>query len=372
MDNSNILMIPKKIEMPCNFLFLCLFLPQILALEILPDPDGFYRIERTLSQNSFNFSVYGDWGGFPRPFYTTPIQLNTAKLLSKISDQADSQFTLAVGDNFYFWGVKSILDPRFAKTFENIYTAKSLQKPWYPLNGNHDWQGTDHVQEKYSEISNRWTFPSYYYTINYKFGSDSATNQKPKSLKLIMLDSQVQCDVGETAQRDRQYDRLITEQERLDQLTWLENELKNSKSDDFVFLVSHYQYVTPFQIATYKCMEPVNDLILKYQVPIHFYGHEHYLSHVTPKENQPGYGQIHYVLSGNGALTNPGPTDDRDPNPTMNVHYYERSWKNFGGGFVMVEMTENEAKIRFYHNKNLGDREVIPTYEFSVPARQNN
>lgn len=41
----------------------------------------------------------------------------------------DVAFVLAVGDNFYDDGVKSVTDHRFQDTFEKVYTAKSLQVP---------------------------------------------------------------------------------------------------------------------------------------------------------------------------------------------------------------------------------------------------
>lgn len=40
-------------------------------------------------------------------------------------------FVISTGDNFYDNGLKSVNDPAFQRSFTNIYTAKSLQKPWY-------------------------------------------------------------------------------------------------------------------------------------------------------------------------------------------------------------------------------------------------
>ena len=55
----------------------------------------------------------GDWGGLPDFPFRTPIEKAVAAEMGKIADQIDSKFTLALGDNFYFSGVKDISDKRF-------------------------------------------------------------------------------------------------------------------------------------------------------------------------------------------------------------------------------------------------------------------
>lgn len=96
-----------------------------------PDTDGFFRIKQSLNSSELVFTVLGDFGGFPKPFYTTPIQINAASLLAEVSESRKSSFNLGIGDNFYFWGVKDTSDIRFKKSFEDVYYQKSLQIPWY-------------------------------------------------------------------------------------------------------------------------------------------------------------------------------------------------------------------------------------------------
>ncbi|KAM0910561.1 hypothetical protein ACQ4PT_014060 [Festuca glaucescens] len=43
--------------------------------------------------------------------------------------------------NFYSDGLTGVDDKRFEDFFTGIYTAKSLQKPWYTVLGNHDYRG---------------------------------------------------------------------------------------------------------------------------------------------------------------------------------------------------------------------------------------
>ena len=71
---------------------------------------------------------------------------------------------LLSGDNFYDKGVKNVDDKRFQETFEDVFTAKPLMTPWYFCAGNHDHLGNASAQIAYSSRSERWNFPSLYYT----------------------------------------------------------------------------------------------------------------------------------------------------------------------------------------------------------------
>ena len=64
------------------------------------------------------FLVLGDWGGKPSAPYTTPAEVDLAKVMGSKAAEIGSQFTLALGDNFYDKGVKNVEDARFKETFE--------------------------------------------------------------------------------------------------------------------------------------------------------------------------------------------------------------------------------------------------------------
>lgn len=51
--------------------------------------------------------------------------------MGKVGDELNIDFVISTGDNFYDDGLKGEADPLFTDSFTNIYTAKSLQKPWY-------------------------------------------------------------------------------------------------------------------------------------------------------------------------------------------------------------------------------------------------
>jgi tartrate-resistant acid phosphatase type 5 len=51
-----------------------------------------------------------------------------------IGEKMDIDFVVNVDDNFYSNGLTGVDDKAFEESFTNIYTAKSLQKPWYTSN----------------------------------------------------------------------------------------------------------------------------------------------------------------------------------------------------------------------------------------------
>jgi len=67
----------------------------------------------TGADDSLNFLVIGDWGGLPDSPFTTEIEKAIARQMGKFATNNDIRFVLALGDNFYYDGVKNVDDPRF-------------------------------------------------------------------------------------------------------------------------------------------------------------------------------------------------------------------------------------------------------------------
>jgi len=51
--------------------------------------------------------------------------------MGKVGEQLGIDFVVSTGDNFYENGLTGTDDQAFEQSFTDIYTAKSLQKPWY-------------------------------------------------------------------------------------------------------------------------------------------------------------------------------------------------------------------------------------------------
>lgn len=63
--------------------------------------------------NSLAFLVIGDWGGLPLAPYATYVEQSCAKQMGLKAKENKTDFTLALGDNFYYDGVESVHDKRF-------------------------------------------------------------------------------------------------------------------------------------------------------------------------------------------------------------------------------------------------------------------
>lgn len=91
---------------------------------------------------------------------------------------------LMAGDNFYDTGVESTSDPQWSTKFEQPYDVPGLALSFYPVFGNHDYDGAHlyrrAAQVDYSSLpvgvgpgtrpSPKWTMPSPWYQVT--FGGD--------------------------------------------------------------------------------------------------------------------------------------------------------------------------------------------------------
>jgi tartrate-resistant acid phosphatase type 5 len=81
--------------------------------------------------SSVSFLAIGDWGGEGYSPFTTAAQVATGRGMAKIAEEKESQFIVALGDNYYSDGVSSVESNRFTATWENVYMqSASLQQKW--------------------------------------------------------------------------------------------------------------------------------------------------------------------------------------------------------------------------------------------------
>eukprot|EP01035_Chromulina_nebulosa_P058543 gene58543-80156_t len=105
------------------------------------------------------FLAVGDWGRDGKEG-----QRETAVQMGKTAAALGSRFVLSLGDNFYDVGVKTVHDSQWRTSYEDIYTAPSLQTPWYVALGNHDYKTSAQAQIDYTKTSKRWRMPARYFT----------------------------------------------------------------------------------------------------------------------------------------------------------------------------------------------------------------
>ncbi|KAK2815709.1 hypothetical protein Q5P01_026176 [Channa striata] len=265
------------------------------------------------NRTSIKFLAVGDWGGLPYPPYVTAVQETTAQEMGVVAEQMGADFILALGDNFYYKGVDSVDSPRFKETFESVFTAKSLQVPWYVIAGNHDHAGNVKAQIEYSERSNRWKFPSYYYELNFRIPNTG------KTLTII----------------NARHNNAV-------QLDWLEERLALSKAD-FLLVAGHYPVWSVSKHGPTQCLlQRLNPLLKKYKATAYLCGHDHNLQYIEESD-------IGYVVSGAGNFLDPD-THHWKYVPKGSVKFFTGKASTLGG-FVHAEVTKNKMIVTFFQAK---------------------
>ncbi|XP_078371357.1 tartrate-resistant acid phosphatase type 5-like [Oculina patagonica] len=224
-----------------------------------------------IRSDELRFLVVGDWGGMPVWPYTTPYETAVSRGMGKTAEKLQTQFTVALGDNFYFTGVQNVDDKRFQETFEDVFTAKSLMTPWYFCAGNHDHYGNVSAQIAYSSRSKRWNFPNFYYTKSWKIpGSD-------KDLQLVLIDTVLLCGNSGDDELHAQPEGPESIEDAEDQWDWLESTLRSSTAH-YLIVGGHFPVWSIAEHGPTTCLvERLRPMLQKYHVTAYISGHDHSL-----------------------------------------------------------------------------------------------
>lgn len=297
------------------------------------------------SANGFKFLSLGDWGD------------PAAKELSPLMAKENPDFVIAIGDNFYSKGVDGVDDPQFEEKYEQTFPEPSLNVSWYVTSGNHDYYGGKAgitAEIAYTNHSQRWTFPDYYYDkeltttdgstllivaidtwrIN---GGDTFVKYDPKTERMALhskdlLDSKLAS--GKISQDT--YDTLLEHFDEEDpsdpipwcgggraggvpctgdqeQLEWIEKTLMESTAD-WKIVMGHFPIYSCTQHEhgeTPKLVALLDPILHKAKADMYFNGHDHILQHTLRNG-------VHYFGSGAGAMKHTG--INRSYKGLMGVH----------------------------------------------------
>lgn len=70
-------------------------------------------VGKQTNDGTSRFFVVGDWGGLPTSPFDTPSEVAVASAMGQMGLKLNTTFQLALGDNFYYDGVKAVNDSRF-------------------------------------------------------------------------------------------------------------------------------------------------------------------------------------------------------------------------------------------------------------------
>ncbi|XP_019850709.1 PREDICTED: tartrate-resistant acid phosphatase type 5-like isoform X3 [Amphimedon queenslandica] len=313
-----------------SFLILSLFVASSLSAQPVEIGDG-----------DLNFLMIGDWGGMPSPPYYTDAEHVLAGVMGDKAQEISSDFTVAMGDNFYTYGVKSVDDPRFKETFEDVFTADSLQKRWYVFCGNHDHYGNASAQVAYTQKSSRWYMPDLYYTETFKLNDSNGTTVQMVFIDTVLLAGVTHPELRSLPPSGPEIPNLAD-----DQWAWIESTLKQSTAD-WLIVSGHYPVWSVAEHGpTDELVKNLRPLLIKYNVTAYFCGHDHDIQHI--KEDGSS---VNYFVSGAGHLIDSS-TEHEDKVPKGSLKYrYGTSSSSSDGAYNTVTITAQSMVVNFFNVK---------------------
>lgn len=281
------------------------------------------RVNNSLEINpdALHFLVVGDWGqGNKR-------QRDVAAQMAVIAEKVGVDFIITTGDNFYPSGVTSERDPLWTSVFEKVYGAPSLQVPWYPVLGNHDYGGDPDAQVRYSEKSKRWKMPSRFYQNTVPLQDDTT-----RKVMFVFIDT--------TPLIRSNYGRgmAVTGQDTTAQLNWIKNTLSNVSADvKWTFVIGHHPVYTAGErrdnLETFEARQVLQPLFERYDVSAYLAGHEHNLQHLT------GADGLQQFISGGGS-------EARRIKP-----FAPRRFTRAASGFILFSVLETKAVVQIINRQ---------------------
>lgn len=264
------------------------------------------------SPDRLDFLIVGDWGD---PHVNA--QREVAAAMGEVASTVAGDFVISTGDNFYNRGVRSVRDPQWRATYENVYAAPSLQAPWYVVLGNHDYAGDPEAEVAYTATSPRWRMPARYWREHMPLaGGETATFFFLDTTPITRL----------TGVRD--YIPGTTGDAR-PQLRWLEQELESCTSR-WKIAVGHHPILSSGNHGPDRAVaEHLRPLLERYRVHAYINGHDHDLEHLHERG-------VHYICSGSGS-------EARDINAVPQSRF---AFANTG--FASCALTRDDFRLRFH------------------------
>lgn len=238
------------------------------------------------SPNALNFVVIGDWGRRGERD-----QMEVAGQMGKAAQNINARFVISVGDNFYESGVSGVEDKQWKQSFENVYTAPSLQVPWYAILGNHDYHADCDAQIAYSQLSSRWNMPARYYMQCQQIDKDVTAD-------FFYLDTTPMVRIYYNRYFEEPTFANVSKQNVTAQLAWFKQALSNSKAKWKIVFAHHPIYSGGEHGDTSELIESILPLLREHGVQAYFNGHDHDLQHLMA-------GDVNLFCSGAGSQHRP-------------------------------------------------------------------
>jgi UDP-2,3-diacylglucosamine pyrophosphatase LpxH len=235
---------------------------------ILVDHDTLTSDQQLLILNDyFTFMITCDLGR--NGYYDQQI---IAEVMGEVAGIAGAEFVAALGDVHHFMGVQSVNDPLWLTNYELIYKHPELMIPWFPILGNHEYEGNTDAVIAYSEVSRRWQMPGRYYSKTYKV-TDST------EVLLLFIDTTPMIDKYRASEEHPDARKQSVE----NQLSWIDNTLKNSIAKWKIVMGHHpvYAGTTKDELERTDLQKRLIPILEKHKVDVYYNGHIHNFQHIN-------------------------------------------------------------------------------------------
>lgn len=276
---------------------------------------------------ALNFIVFGDWGRNGEQD-----QRAVAAQMAEAAAAMDAKFIISLGDNFYEDGVKSVDDPQWQTSFENVYTAPALHVPWQVILGNHDYHGNCDAQLAYAKNHPRWNLPARYFVQSFKVGAAATAD-------FFYIDT---TPMIRGYYHEANTKAQVATQDVPKQTAWFKAALAASTAQWKIVFGHHPIYSGGGHGDTQELVETILPLLQKYQVQAYFNGHDHDLQHLQADK-------INFFCSGAGSQFRP------------TVKTPQTKFARASSGFTTVALAANQLAVRMIDDKG----QVL--YTASVP-----
>lgn len=291
-----------------------------LLLLLAPSAAELTRVEHPpKNEGSLAILAVGDWGRRGQ-FNQTLV----AQQMGVVGEKLDIDFVISTGDNIYDDGIANTSDPLFKECFTNIYTAQSLQTPWYIVLGNHDYTGNALAQQDPAirEVDSRYLNLAKSFIVNSGIADFFLLDTSPFYLKYW---NSSKYDWRDVAPRDTYIQNLLDD---------LDDALVQSEAP-WKIVVGHHPISSGCEHGnTTELQELLRPILEARGVDMYVNGHDHCLQHISSR-NSP----VQFMTSGGGSKAWAGKfktTSDK-------IEFiYD------GQGFMSMQLSSTEAHLVFY------------------------
>lgn len=274
---------------------------------------------------ALNFFILSDWG-----FNGSGYQKEVAAAMGTMAAKFNPRFILTCGDNFQYSGVQSATDTLWKINYENVYTHLSLQIPWYPALGNHDYYGNPDAQVEYTLESKYWRMPARYYTFVKPVNNHTAA-------RFIVLDTQDL--ITKYNEQDAE-----TNPDNIAQFHWLKGVLAGTH-EKWLIITGHHPVFSssPVHGDSQELKALIKPLFEQYKPDFYIAGHDHDFEHAR----EAGSG-IDYIVTGTGGYPRP---EGSNNNTVFSMSQAGFSYISLSAGSANLYFITSGLKVGYSYTK---------------------